>query len=298
MHKYVISVLFIALICPVAGVAAPPATAASLLQPAGGAPTRWTCATTQASGLKFFEYDTIERIGVWSHGTARSVTGSADVPPYYDYYFGYADSHWVYIQIDPIRGTYFVAASEGNSLDGRWSIVYPAEQSNYKFTIDPSTFTIRYPDLTQVCRKSGTGTMDRPAPTLTCTTGETGSWLLEKSALSTEYLSIAQKGKPGTRWWQGVATDAPSGGKVIYEYNIFTIGSHRVSVLVNSSGAYAVATSYALDNLDNSVWMVAYPTVESGFAFTGVSPQNALPTQFTVIFKDGYQECAPMSGQL
>jgi hypothetical protein len=79
---------------------------------------------------------------------------------------------------------------------------------------------------------------------------------------------------------------------VIYEYNIFSIKDHRYSVLVNAStGAYAIATSYALPNLNSSAWTVVYPTEQVGFAFKDATYKGNIPTGFTLIFKDGYQKC-------
>ena len=70
----------------------------------------WGCETTQASGLRQREHDTFEKIGdLWMHGASRAVSGAEQ--PFYDFYLGYAKSHWVYIQIAPATETYFVALS-------------------------------------------------------------------------------------------------------------------------------------------------------------------------------------------
>ena len=92
----------------------------------------WKCETTQASGLHLWEYDTFDKIGdLWVHGAARPVRGAKE--PFYDLYLGYdyVHSHWVYIQIAPAIGTYFVALSDGATLDGTWRIVYPWELGGY-----------------------------------------------------------------------------------------------------------------------------------------------------------------------
>ncbi len=85
---------------------------------------------------------------------------------------------------------------------------------------------------------------------------------------------------------------------MVYAYNLFDLPGKRVSVLVNAtSGAYAVADGSPSKDLNGSVWMVAYPRVQSGFAFKGVGysttpGQQDLPTALTLIFKDGYQRCS------
>lgn len=288
MCKYVTS--FIALLavmcsatpCAVWAAAAPQVQAAQL---AG----LWQCETTQAGGVNLPEYERIEQIGngLWLHGMSRPVAPATE--PYYDYYVGYVGSHWSYIQIDPSRGIYFVGTSDGSALaPSEWKIIHPSGQSGYTFTLTNDSFAIDFPDLTQVCnRVAGIPAVALPpAAELNCKTWYAG-WQLGQYA--TESLTVS-KPQNGTPWWQGIARDAA--GRVIYEYNVFTIGTRRISVLVNSlTESYAIATSYKLENLNDSVWMVAYPTVESGFAFKNVSYENDLPTAFTVIFKDGYQTC-------
>jgi hypothetical protein len=249
-----------------------------------------TCQTTRANGAPFAEHDTIESIGRWLHGTARPLD-QGQREPYYDYYLRYdrAARLWIYIQLDPSHGTYFVGTSPGGahrSLNGStWSIVFPAEPAQYRFTESPQGFEIAYHDLTQVCTKESAALPAMLAPTLDCTT-----YKADGTAAPEERLSIAQ---PEGRlpWWQGVATD--SSGRVIYEYNIFTAGLQRVSILINAAtGTYSIATSRLQRDLNDTSWTVIYPQPENGFTFTGVTYQGTVPTSFTINFSDGYQRCA------
>jgi hypothetical protein len=271
-----------------AGVAAAPAAGAAQLQ------STWSCETTQANGTIERESDTIELIGKWLHGTARRADGTRG-QPFYDYYLGYVHSQWVYIQIDPSSGTpFFVGTSHAGprALNGsHWSIVYPAGGGNYTVTETAQRFTIAYADLTQVCNKTSPAVPGPPVPTLKCDIRRTGqSPPTGQTAPTEEYLSLSPL-EPN--WWQGVAVDSPSGGHVIYEYNIFTIHSERISIEINAAtGSYTIATSRPARSLNNTTWTVVYPTVENGFTFRDVSPEGALPQQFTTVFADGYQTCA------
>jgi hypothetical protein len=252
----------------------------------------WSCETTKPNGDKVEEEDTIEYIGLssgkWLHGIARPI-GAAD-QPYYDYYLAHVHSQWVYIQINPGKGTYFVGTSSAPKLNGsHWNVEYPTGGGDYTFTESPQQFTISYANLTQVCnRKDPNGVPPRPTPSLKCTVFRTG-----QNDPIYEYLSVT---KSANNSWQGVAMDSPSGGHVIYEYNIFAIPPQWVSVEINvTTGSYAIAMSHASPDLNNTIWVVDYPTVESGFTFRDVAyDKDALPKNFTLVFKDGYETCAPM----
>ena len=275
----------------------------------------WKCETTQASGLHLWEYDTFDKIGdLWVHGAARPVRGAKE--PFYDLYLGYdyVHSHWVYIQIAPAIGTYFVALSDGATLDGTWRIVYPWELAGYTVRTPGynvrtalNSLVIQYPDLQQTCERLPPVPPANPAanPTPTPTPTPTSSVLTCKTWYSpeghlkpddydpTEILTIS-KPQNGTPWWQGVAT---IGNDKIYEYNLFNVktetGPWRISILVNGkTGVYAIAKSYELPNLNNSAWVVQYPSVRPGFAFKDVTYQGDLPTALTLIFRDGFQRCA------
>jgi hypothetical protein len=251
------------------------------------------CQTTRANRSWFSETDTIDSIGRWLHGTARPIDAQ-HAKPFYDYYLAYVrKAHsWIYIQIDPVDGTYFVGTSPGGphgSLNNSvWRIVFPAEQNGYTFTESAQRFQIAYSDLTQVCTMVSTATPALPAPTLRCDT-----YKADGSSVPVEYLSISEPAG-NVPWWQGIATDA--GGRVVYEYNIFTIRLQRISVLINGvTGSYAIATSRLAPNLNDTSWTVVYPTVEDGFTFSDVRPLNALPQRMTINFKDGYQRCVPIA---
>jgi hypothetical protein len=279
----------------------------------------WECETTQASGLHLWEYDTFDKIGdFWVHGAGRPVRGAKE--PFYDLYLGYdsVHSHWVYIQIAPAIGTYFVALSDGATVDGAWRIVYPWELAGYTvrtpgYTVGTPLYSlvIRYPDLQQACQRlalappANPAASPTPTPTPTPAPTPTPSVLMCKTWYShdgylkpdgygrTEMLTIS-KPQNDTPWWQGVAT---IGNDKIYEYNLFNVktetGPWRISILVNGkTGVYAIAKSYELPNLNNSAWVVQYPSIQPGFAFKEVTYQGDLPSALTLIFRDGFQRCA------
>ncbi len=288
MRKLVIPVaLVLALMTPTAPVRA--ANAGTHASQAAQLASSWSCEITQANGARYLEHDMVNSIGKWVHGTARSFDGSAR--PFYDYYLGYVNSQWTYIQIDPADGSYFIGTSAAapNALDGsHWNIVYPAGGGQYTVHSSAQQFSIRYADLTQVCNKTSEEVTPPPAPTMQCKTWRTG-----QSDPLNSYLSVAAL---GPNWWQGVAMDSPAGGNVIYEYNIFSVDAQRISIEINAgTGAYAVATSHSLPTLDSTVWTVVYPTVENGFTFKDVSPKTGPPQSFTVIFADGHQTCTASS---
>jgi hypothetical protein len=251
----------------------------------------WDCQTTQPSQSQdwyLHEQDKIEMIGTWQHGTARPHDPAKGKDPNYDYYFAKLNSTWVYIQVGVSPGdnksmAYFV----GLSNDGRtWKIVYPENGGSYTYTPSsegsPHEFTIRRADLTQVCDRSGDYVPAISTPNLTCDT-------TAGNATTTAYLTMS---KLGTYWWQGVATSSASGGQVIYEYNIISIQGKFISIEVNAlTGAYAIAVSNQSRDLNNTNWTEVYPDVKNAFTFRNVSYVGALPTQFTVVFADGYQQC-------
>ena len=258
-------------------------------------PGLWRCETTQSDGRHLWETDQIEALSSrWLHGRARPDPSKSE--PYYDYYLGYVDKHWVYIQIVPANKAYFVALSDGPTLAGKWSIVYPSRLTGYTIYPKIDSFIIDYPDLQQFCQKAPHAVVTpTPVPvTLTCNTWYSGNGDIEAFGP----IETLTESKPQNKvaWWQGVASDEH--GK-IYAYNVFDTGLQRVSILVNAStGKYAVATSYATPNLNSSVWIVRYPVVETGFAFNYVKyitdnpEQYDLPSSFTLIFRDGFQRCA------
>lgn len=280
----------------------------------------YSCLTTRSiltAGANhgwFAEQDTIARIGAgsygwWYHGTARPEPG--DTSPFYDYYLGYVKGRWIYVQIDPFHGSYFVATPAGDrtgigSLIGSWQIMFPAEQGTYVYSQRPNSFTIRYPDLTQVCTKLSSATPPPPLPSMHCVVHKT-----DGSGAPDELLSIATIAPPATPspaaqapplypWWQGVArygTDIADPGPTVYEYNMFVIHSQRIAVIINgSNGSYAIATSRLAFNLDDTSWTVVYPEVRNGFTFTNVAPERGLPTSLTINFHDGYQACSVQGG--
>ncbi|HTU68948.1 MAG TPA: hypothetical protein VMF11_01390 [Candidatus Baltobacteraceae bacterium] len=285
--------------------------------PAPLTPGTWDCETTQPNPAPnlprdLHETDHIEYIGKWLHGTARSSTaGSPD--PYYDYYLAHLGSRWVYIQVsvdpaNPSLMNYFVGTSHDAQLrSSHWRIVYPAETGEYQVAevLGQSTvrqFSIKYADLTQVCANSGSYLPPAPAATLKCTTtrlepGDAGA------ASFPSYLSITKmaaditaNAKVPTYWWQGVATNSPSGGRIIYEYNIFSIQGRFYSIEINGdTGSYAIAESTAAQDLANTSWTVVYPQLENGFTFGSVTyGADALPQAFDLYFADGYQHCGPL----
>jgi hypothetical protein len=284
---------------PATCAAAASAPFASLADQARGLVGSWNCQTTRAGGLVEAEQDRIEPIGngLWLHGTARSATGAGE--PFYDFYVGYADARWVFIQIYPAAKFYFVGISDSAALSpSSWQIVYPTRQDQYQFRLTPDSFTISYPDLTQFCQRASTDpgmTPPSTRSTLSCSSWYWGNGHSGAVPL-TESLTISRP-QDGVAWWQGVARNA-STGEVVYAYNLFDLPGKRISVLVNAtSGAYAVADGSPSKDLNGSVWMVAYPRVQSGFAFNGVGysttpGQQDLPTALTLIFKDGYQRCS------
>lgn len=266
----------------------------------------WQCETTQASGLHLWEYDTFDKIGdLWVHGASRPVRGAKE--PFYDLYLGYdyVHSHWVYIQIAPAIGTYFVALSDGTTLDGSWRIVYPWELAGYivrtpgyNVGTPLNSLVIQYPDLQQACQRLSNASAANPAasPTPTPSVLMCKTWYSRDGKPNdygpTEVLTI-YKPQDDTPWWQGVAT---IGKDKIYEYNLFNVktetGPWRISILVNGkTGVYAIAKSYELPNLNNSAWVVQYPNVQPGFAFKDVTYQGDLPSALTLIFRDGFQRC-------
>jgi hypothetical protein len=272
----------------------------------------WGCETTQASGLHSWEHDTFEKIGdLWMHGTSRPVRGAKQ--PFYDFYLGYVPSHWVYIQIAPAIETYFVALSNEATLDGSWRIVYPWElvgytvrTPGYKVGTLLNSLVIQYPDLQQACQRlpdvypANPPASPTPTPSvLTCRTWYSRGGKLDEYG-PTEMLTIS-KPQNGTSWRQGVAM---IGKDRIYDYNVFNVKTYnvfkvkaeteswRISILVNGkTGVYAIATSYELPNLNDSAWVVQYPSVQPGFAFKDVTYRGDLPTGLTLIFTDGFQRC-------
>jgi hypothetical protein len=279
--------------------------------------SNWGCETTQASGQHVWEHDTFEKIGdLWMHGASRPVRGAEQ--PFYDFYLGYAKSHWVYIQIAPAIETYFVALSNEATLDGSWRIVYPWElvgytvrTPDYKVGTPLNSLVIQYPDLQQACQRlrpaptpaptPATRPATRPAalpasPTPTPAVLMCRTWYSPAGKLDeygpTEMLTISTP-QNGTSWRQGVAM---IGKDRIYDYNLFDVKteteSWRISILVNGkTGVYAIAKSYKLKNLNNSAWVVQYPSVQPGFAFKDVTYRGDLPTGLTLIFRDGFQQC-------
>jgi hypothetical protein len=261
----------------------------------------WTCTTTMANATPMYENDYIDFFGTagdggWLHGTARATDGDPAHQPYYDYYLAYTKVQskweWIYIQIDPKNG-FFVGTSDAGleSLPGsQWKVVYPIAGGSYKFAEDLQHFAIERTELTQVCTRPSQPPTPPPAAfhvSMNCTTtrNEPGS------GVSNERLIITPMAK-AANWWQGVATD-PSGDKTIYEYNIFTFKQQWISIVLNgTTGSFAIAMSKISPNLNDTVWDVVYPTVESGFTFRNVTfDQYKLPSAFTVIFKDGFQRC-------
>jgi len=272
---------------------APPPALAQLVGP-------WDCETTMASGAHFKQSETIEAIGQWVHGSARPAADGS-LQPFYDFYIGYVNSQWVYIQIDPFhidpsksnpsQGTYFVGASKDGA---NWSIVYPGGEGHYTFAGSANQFTIGYADLTQVCNRSSTALEKPQVLTLKCDTWETG-----QTASAENYLTVSKVDPSwwtGVKsWWQGAGTDTLSGGNKSYEYNFFPIGGQWVSVAINgSTGDYFIARSYQSRTLNNTTWTVIYPSFEPGFTFEDVMPENAVPQRFSLVFTDGYQTCCPV----
>lgn len=274
-----------------------------------GVASHWKCATTQSSGLILEEYDTIERMGAsWVHGRARPTetalpNSEGYKQPYYDYYLGFVGTHWVYIQIAPAQKIFFVGVSDGPDIQTKWSIVYPYKLSGYTLTLTSQTgFSIDFPDLRQYCQKDVYATpAAQPSATPAPLPLECHTYDLEKNLLTeqsfVESVSIT-KPEPRTAWWQGSAT-IQGRADPVYEYNLFQIGNERISVLINpSANVYAVARSHATPNLNTSVWVVRYPSVEAGFAFNHVTyitndpDERDVPNAFVLIFKDGYQTCA------
>jgi hypothetical protein len=282
----ILAISVIAALFPARGEAAPRVSVRAVRAQAAALLSAWSCETTQADGTLSEETDTIEPMGRWLRGMARGASG-----PLYDYYVGYAHGHWVYIQVSPLQGTFFVGTSAGGlhgSLNGsRWNVVYPQGESAYSFSESPTQFTIDFIDLRQVCNKLATPPAPPPAPTLQCATRSTGS-----PASVESYVSIVPLGE---HWWHGIGSDGPDGRRVVYAYDIFNAGLRRVAVAINgSTGDYVIATSYLAPTLDNTVWTVVYPTDERGFSFRDVSPNDALPQRFTLVFADGYQTCSPL----
>jgi hypothetical protein len=287
-------------------------------------PTAWNCYSTTAAGLSvldkhvvsngiYSERDTILPYGArWIHGTARPPKNSNLKEPYYDYYVGNvappgsSTAQLVYIQIAPSTGknagSFFVGTSEGGrdgSLSGsKWQVVYPPGGGvAYLFERTGTRFTIKYPDLVQVCDidTNQSATPSEPAAaletvTMQCTTRGTvgGPTVLETGSLNITPIEPA--------WWQGVGRD--SGGHVIYFFDIFSIGTKRIAVAVNVvTNAYLIATSHLQRDLDNTGWEVVYPDREIGFSFQNVvydrDPNKHIPTSFDLVFADGYQACGP-----
>jgi hypothetical protein len=295
------------------------ADAADVTGPAQSVPARlarnYSCTTTQANnrGLLpqvYLENDTIEFIGQnWQHGTARLADGSGKTS--YDYYLGYVDNKWVYIQIDPLipeSQGYFVGMSPGGpgpqgTLNGStWRVVSPAGEGTYNFTESASGgvvqwFRIAFADLNQFCVLAPAGAEVPPAATPAtsqtpmadlvgkwkCLTTKTGQ---DGSGTDLEDLTVSQL---GANWWQGRATTMD--GKVVYEYNLFSTHTQRVLIQVNAfAGSYEIATSFLTPTLQHSTWTVIFPTVENGFTFEAVPPAP-LNQEFRVVFADGTQTC-------
>jgi hypothetical protein len=291
------SILLVSLIA--LGLPREPAAASDLPPQATALIARWNCETTTSNGVHYHEVDNIRRIGQWLHGTARAATGDGR-SPYYDYYIGHTDSGWVYINIDPFhiegaegrksQGSYFI----GKSANGEdWSVVYPSGQGHYHFSESPGQFSISYTDLTQVCSKAPDQAPDKPSiPSLKCDTQAAG-----KVEQADSYLTLMRfhpewwKGEKS--WWQGTGSDSASGGHEVYEYNFFPIDNQWISVAINASGDYLVAGSYAKPTLSDTTWTILYPNAGPGFTFEDVSPSNAIPAYFSLVFADGYQTCCP-----
>lgn len=308
MRKIFTSVLIIAsflgLMTSDAGSATPGPTGGALL-------SAWSCETTSEVPLfttgsaanaspialpnPLPEQDTMERIGLWLHGTARP-SGANEVP-FYDYYLGYdaANKRSVYIEIDPLEGKYFVGTSATrfdirhfSSLNrSTWTIDYPSSQGAYSFDETRTQFTIGFTNLTQVCtREAFVPAAAEPGVSLTCTTQTTGD-LPSGGASNTVTITRMRSHQP---WWQGVGRD--SSGNVIYEYNIFTIRGEWIAVAVNATtGAYFIATSYKAPNVGDTTWTVVYPALEDGFSFAHVAFSGSTPTAFQLVFADGIQSC-------
>lgn len=300
MKKVFAAFVAFAIVAPPLGAFGAPGEAMELMQ-AGMLAGTWHCETTQAGGFRSTEYDTISQIGngTWLEGHSRPDPERGGTEPYYDFYVGFTGTRWIYIQVDPARGSFFVGQSDGTALSpSRWSVVYPTPQGHYAFTLTKNSFVIDYPDLTQSCTRAAAPEIAQSqALHLQCSTWYAG--LPIDGSSPTEYLAVTRPNAALPGWWQVVGRDGPdANARVIYESTLFDLGSRRISVLINAeTGAYAIANSYALKDLNDSVWMVDYPTRESGFAFKEVSynapaPNADIPTGFTLIFKDGYQRCA------
>jgi hypothetical protein len=270
----------------------------------------WNCLTTRADRSYFYETDTVVPVGsgrlVWVHGMARPNPNGEEPAseysrPFYDYYVGYVDGQWKYIQISPSTQTYFV----GTSRDLRtWHIDFPAEQAGYQYRgLSRDQFRIVYPNLTQVCTRQSPAVVPQPEPKLVCYTHRADGATVGDQVLSIGIIATPKPTSGGTRgaqpatypWWRGVAMrgslEAP--GAIIYEYNMFVVHDQRIAVIINgSNGKYAIASSPLAESLNDTSWTVVYPKVENGFTFTQVFPDPGIPTSFTINFQDGYQTCS------
>lgn len=274
----------------------------------------YACTTTQADGKVMPEHDTIEQLGLWQHGTARPLPGWSE--PFYDYYLIHAHPPYTYIEIYPARGSYFIGTSaprpgHAPSFNGStWSIIFPANVGiTYKYTQTPASplsnqytesFRIAYTDLTQDCTL--TNAAPPPAPSVPSLLpapvdyGDlVGSWNCNSpSNGQPENLTVTRL---NPNWLQGRATDAAS-GRVVYEYNLFSIQSQQVLVRVNAAaGTYSIATSLS-PLLDRSNWTVVYPTTKVGFTIEALSWSSLRPLRggFRTVFADGDEVCTPVSG--
>ncbi|HUA08137.1 MAG TPA: hypothetical protein VMA98_02615 [Candidatus Acidoferrales bacterium] len=295
-------------------------------------PATFNCETSMQSGLGavggklrsvFYERDTIVPMGNgWFHGMARptpSPSASTPAPKptdepaaYYDYYIYFPNPaqkdgtrQYVYIQVAPStnksEGSFFVGTSPGGSggMNGSWwSVVYPLSGESYHYTeYRPSPgapvqqFTITYKDLTQVCTRTALALPPQPTPQLACST----TILSDVPTQSFDsYMSITPIRT--ANWWQGLVTDSRApGGKILYGFDIFTIGTRRFAVVINvARGTYAIATSHLQQDLRDTGWTIVYPKLEAGFTFNDVVyPEGGkLPVAFKIVFKDGFQQCA------
>ncbi|MFZ0573554.1 MAG: hypothetical protein WA304_06175 [Candidatus Cybelea sp.] len=296
MHKQIVGFFaVVALSCATTTLAAAAPARPSAIDEARMLVGSWSCRTTQAGGLIQPEEDRIERIGngSWLHGTSRPLEGRSE--PVYDFYVGYEGSHWVYIQIYPSANFYFVGISDGSSLTpSSWQIAYPVRLAGYRFQLTADSFTIRYPDLTQFCQREPTPSPSASPPPKSTMLCSIYYWGHSGALQATEELTVSQ---PGAGWWQGVAS-TKNPDRVVYAYNLFDLPGKRMSILVNpTTGSYAIAVGSPSKDLNDSVWMVVYPRVQSGFTFRNVvyssePGKEKLPSALWLVFKDGYQKCA------
>ncbi|HTX02162.1 MAG TPA: hypothetical protein VMD07_00675, partial [Candidatus Acidoferrales bacterium] len=96
----------------------------------------------------------------------------------------------------------------------------------------------------------------------------------------------------------GVVTDSPAGGKIIYAFDIFTIGTQRLAVIINvQKNTYAIARSHLQQDLRDTGWTIVYPELEAGWTFNDVKylEGTKIPYAFKLVFKDGFQQCDAMA---